>query len=255
MPRPSRTGHEAAPRGFSVAAVTPASCFKMETAVVASMVRQEGGAPMSDFELIFAVDDLSDDVIDQIYDRYDAIVAGHETVTLLTVTAEGATPFTAAKAVVRDLESIDGVVVRRCYEDLVSRRDIAERCEVSPQAVGQWIRGDRHKGHTFPDPFNLVAGGIWLWGEVNSWLRRSGLKYYEIAYPCRDDYAEINRWISNYRAHSVAITVDYVVNTQRSARHEPAEGLTESRSRSKSFFVHRTFSGFSVSEGEVIAER
>ncbi|MFE0024014.1 hypothetical protein [Amycolatopsis sp. NPDC059021] len=209
---------------------------------------------MSDFELIFAVDDLSDDVIDQVYDRYDSIVAGHETVTLLTVTAEGATALTAAKAAIRDLENIDGVVIHRCYEDLVSRRDIADRAEVSPQAVGQWIRGDRQRAHPFPDPFNLVSGGIWLWGEVNAWLRRSGLNYYDLSYPCREDYADINRWINYHRAQSVAVTVDFVFNAERSLRHEIVTESTESHPRSRSFLVHRTYAGFSVDEGEVIAD-
>lgn len=209
---------------------------------------------MSEFELIFAVDDLSDDIIDQVYDRYDSIVAGHGSVTLLTVTAEGSTALNAAITVIKDLEKIDGVIISRCYEDLVSRRDIADRCEVSPQAVGQWIRGDRQRGYAFPDPFNFVSGGIWLWGEVNSWLRRSGLNHDSISYPCRDDYAEINRWIRSHRARSVMVTVDLVVNSERISRHDIRREPAESRTRSKSRVVRQAYAGFLGSGGEGVAE-
>ncbi|GAA3430540.1 hypothetical protein [Kutzneria kofuensis] len=169
---------------------------------------------MTEFELIFAVDQLTDDAIDAIYDRYDALVAGHGDMTLLTVTAEGPTPVAAGKTAVRDLELLAGVIVQRCYEDLVNRKDIAERCNVSPQAVGLWIRGDRQRKHPFPQPFNLVGGGVWLWGEVNEWLRRTYKPQDDVHYPCRDDYAEINRWIAEHRAQKRMLHVDFSWSSQ-----------------------------------------
>lgn len=164
---------------------------------------------MAQFELIFAVDALSDETIDLIYDSFDALVAGHGRTTLLTVTADGATALMAAKSIVPDLEAIDGVVVQRCYEDLVDRADIAQRCDTTPQAVGQWIRHVRHRETPFPEPFNHVGGGIWLWGEVNSWLRRVGKVHDGLDFPCYNDYLEINRWLADHRAGARMTTVSF----------------------------------------------
>lgn len=163
---------------------------------------------MANYELIFDVDELTDEAIDEIYDRYDAIVAGHGDRVLLTVTVPGTNAVSAAQSAVRDLETIDGVTVGSCYEDLVSKTDIGRRIGVSPQAVGQWIRGDRHRAHVFPKPYNLVSGGVWLWGEVDAWARRVGLTNSDLEYPCQDDYVEINRWIKEHRASAITVTVD-----------------------------------------------
>ncbi|WP_157601562.1 hypothetical protein [Saccharomonospora halophila] len=162
---------------------------------------------VADVELIFEVDELSEHAIETIYERHDALVEDHKSITLLTVTAPGSTPLAAAKAVIKDLESSAGVTVARCYEDLVSRHDIADRCGVTTQAVGNWIRGDRKGLHRFPAPFNHVSGGVWLWGEVNDWLRRSGFSADEIQHPCREDYALINREIRELRAHAVSVEI------------------------------------------------
>lgn len=177
---------------------------------------------MADYELIFDVDELADEAIDEVYDRYDAIVAGHGDRILLTVTAPGPNAVLAAQAAVRDLESIDGVTIGSCYEDLVSKTDIARRVGVSPQAVGQWIRGNRHRANVFPKPYNLVSGGAWLWGEVDAWLRRTGLADSALEYPCQDDYAEINRWIKEHRASAITVTVDIALTdiSRRSTHRE-----------------------------------
>jgi hypothetical protein len=159
---------------------------------------------MTDFELTFEVDELPDDVLDAIDQEFDAVVSGHPGLTLITVLVPGVTALGAAKTAVKKLEHLPGVVVRRICEDLVNRRDIAERSNVSIQAVGQWIRGDRHKFNAFPQPFNFVGGGVWLWPEVNDWLRRTEKEFDEsVAFPCRNDYYEINRWISHRRAQQL----------------------------------------------------
>jgi hypothetical protein len=152
------------------------------------------------FELIFAVDKLDDDTVWSIYEKCDALIATHGSLTLLTVMSEGATALRAAKMIVQGLERVPNVKVKRCYEDLVSRVDIAERAATTPQAVGQWIRGERHRDHPFPEPFNLVSGGVWLWGEVNQWFRRTGKKSDNLQFPCKEDYAEINQWLNERRA-------------------------------------------------------
>jgi hypothetical protein len=147
-------------------------------------------------ELIFSVDPMDDDVVWEIYEKFDAVVATHSGITLIEVSVEGNHPVRAAKKAVRELERIDGVHVLRCYEDLVSRADIAERASATVQAVGHWIRGTRHKGHPFPQAFNLVNGGVWLWGEVNNWLARVGKPVDNAYYPSREDHLEVNKWIT-----------------------------------------------------------
>lgn len=154
---------------------------------------------MPTYELIFAVDELADDTVWSIYEEFDALVATHGALTLLTVSVPGANAVRAAKSAVEELERLQGVRVKRCYEDLVSRMDIAERTEATPQAVGQWIRGTRHRDQPFPEPFNLVSGGVWLWGEVNQWLRRVGKKADDQQFPCKEDYADINKWLNERR--------------------------------------------------------
>lgn len=152
---------------------------------------------MGQYEVIFEVDELDDGTIDAIYDRFDALVSAHAGLTLLTVTASGPTAVVAAKRAVEELEGKDvRVIVRRSVEDLVTRVDIANRCGTTPQAVGQWIRGTRQRQVSFPAPYSLVTGGIWLWGEVNEWLRRVGKPHEaELCFPRREDHDELNLWL------------------------------------------------------------
>jgi len=151
---------------------------------------------MAEYELMFEVDDLDDEVTEAIYEHHDALVSSHADGTTLTITAEGPTAVVAAKRIVEELESEMSTMVHRLIEDLVSRADIASRSNATPQAVGLWIRGDRRRDEPFPRRFNRVGGGVWLWGEVNEWLRRVGRSHDEhLRFPCRQDYDEVNAWI------------------------------------------------------------
>ncbi|MDQ2792055.1 MAG: hypothetical protein M3Y73_21010, partial [Actinomycetota bacterium] len=144
---------------------------------------------MTQYEWIFAVDDLADDTIDAVYETYDALVSHHGGLTLLTLTTEGDTAVEAAKTIITQLQRDRRLVrVRRAYEDLVTKADIASRSNTTPQAAGQWVRGKRLREFPFPECFSLAAGGIWLWGEVNDWLRRTGKSADDIEYPRREDY-------------------------------------------------------------------
>lgn len=151
---------------------------------------------MTQYELIFAVDALSDVTVTAIYDTYDALYARHGDTYLLTITQEGPTARDAAERAVAVLETQHGVTIHRLCEDFVNRGDIAERTDSTVQAVGQWIRRDRLKNAPFPEPYSFVSGGIWLWGEVNDWLRRVGKDADELHYPGRVDVAEINTWLA-----------------------------------------------------------
>ncbi|MGH3885804.1 MAG: hypothetical protein ACRDSZ_04405 [Pseudonocardiaceae bacterium] len=156
---------------------------------------------MAQYEWIFVVDDLSDDAIDGVYATCDALVSHHDGFTLLTVTAEGSTAAEAAKTTITQLQHERQLVrFQRPYEDFVTKVDIAARCSTTPQAVGQWVRGKRQREFPFPGRFSLTAGGIWLWGEVNHWLRQAGKSSDDIEYPCREDYSAVNHWICEQRA-------------------------------------------------------
>lgn len=111
---------------------------------------------MIEYEWIFVVNELADDAINAIYETYDALVSRHAGLTLLTVTAEGNTAVDAAKTTVTKLQQERQLItVHRAYEDLVTKVDIASRCDTTPQAVGQWVRGKRLRD--FPSP----SASVW----------------------------------------------------------------------------------------------
>ncbi len=155
---------------------------------------------MAQYEWIFVVDELADDAVDAVYETFDALVSRHGGLTLLTLTAGGDTAIEAAQTTITRLQQERQLIkVQRAYEDLVTKVDIASRCHTTPQAVGQWVRGKRLRDFPFPECFSLTAGGIWLWGEVNDWLCRTGKSGDDIEYPHREDYVSINHWIREER--------------------------------------------------------
>ena len=158
---------------------------------------------MGRYDLCFSVCEVLPDVEARVAEVLDVTFARHGTTCLLSVTAEGPSAVTAAKDVVELLAVDHGIAVRYCHEDLVTRADIADRAGTTVQAVGQWVRNVRHKRTPFPEPYNFVAGGVWLWGEVNSWLRRVGKQHDDVEHPTREDYAEIALWLTEMRAPHV----------------------------------------------------
>jgi len=151
---------------------------------------------MRDFELILALDELTAEQEDAIYDNSDALIAGHTGSTRLTATAHGADVIDAAKRLLALLASL-GVTVRRFCEDFVTRGDIAQRADVSRQAVGLWVRGERLQDHPFPEVYSTAGGGIWIWGEVDRWLRDNVKGYTgdDIELPTRGDYLALNQML------------------------------------------------------------
>ena len=152
---------------------------------------------MSEFELILAVDALTPEQEDAIYAHCDALISSHGDSTRLTVTAEGTDVLEGAHKIFALLASL-GVGTRRMYEDFVTRGDIAQRAGVSRQAVGLWVRGERLQESPFPGVYSTVGGGIWLWGEVDGWLRENVTSYAGegIDYPSRMDYLRLNMELS-----------------------------------------------------------
>lgn len=158
-----------------------------------------GYMSLTDFELIFVIPDVSgpgDERIAAAEEHLDIVVESHSGLTLATVTAEGADSVAAALAAAAVLSAC-GLPPVRSYPDLVTRQDIADRAEVSRQAVGNWVRGERIQSDPFPAPVNFVGGGAWLWGDVAAWLRRHDRGADEMEFPSIDDHARIDSRLLN----------------------------------------------------------
>lgn len=149
----------------------------------------------TEFELIFVTPDVAgpgDPRIAQVERHLDVVVESHSGLTLATVTAEGIDAVAAALDAAAVLTAC-GLPPVRSYPDLVTRQDIADRAEVTRQAVGNWVRGERVQSDPFPTPTHLVGGGVWMWGEVVAWLRRRGHEIDDIEFPTIDDHARIDK--------------------------------------------------------------
>lgn len=139
---------------------------------------------MAVYEVTLELPQISDEQEDAIVELTDGVIATHYGVTTVTVDAEGDDYLSALRGMNRMLSRI-GVAPRRLVMDLVSRSEIAERAGVTRQAVGNWVNGTRQVG-TFPAPFVLSGGGLWLWAEVAQALRSQGLMIDEgLAHPTR----------------------------------------------------------------------
>ncbi len=139
------------------------------------------------FELQFELEPIPEDVEDAIAGAFDCLIASHSGVTTVTLSAQGPTCVAAALDAADALRRLGAHPVR-LVDDVVSRGEIARRAGVTPQAVGQWIRGERHAGSPFPPPYVLAGGGLWLWGEVVAALAQRGVVVDAgVRYPSRLD--------------------------------------------------------------------
>lgn len=144
------------------------------------------------YELTFEIDPVPESVEDAIAAAFDCVIAAHAGVTTVTLTTEGKTSLAAAQDAAESLREI-GAPPRRLVEDLVGRTEIAERAGVTRQAVGLWVRGERHATSSFPAPYVLAGGGMWLWGEVLPALRARGIDVDDpMEHPTRADVHLIN---------------------------------------------------------------
>lgn len=162
--------------------------------------RRVGAMDRGPFEFCFEIEPVSETVEDAIADRFDCLISSHSSVTTVTITANGESCVRAAREAIDDLSAL-GVTTLRLMDDLVDRGEIARRAGVTRQAVGLWVRGERHTGTPFPAPYVLAAGGLWLWGEVLEALRRRGVTVDDpMVYPTRADSSLINGSLTRTRA-------------------------------------------------------
>lgn len=140
---------------------------------------------MRDFELTFEVPALAEAAEDAIAEDLDAVIATHAGVTTVTALVQAPDCLQAARTAIGALRR-HGASPARLVDDLVTRGQIADRAGVTRQAVGMWVRGERHADNPFPAPFVLTGGGLWLWGEVAQVLTARGdLEDEAVAYPTR----------------------------------------------------------------------
>ncbi|WP_372700014.1 hypothetical protein [Arthrobacter sp. JSM 101049] len=173
---------------------------------------------MSTYELLFEIAEPSEEALEAAEIDIELVYAVHGNTHRLTVWQEAPSPLMATKTATNTLREA-GLTVVRLAEDLVSRQDIAERLESTRQAVGNWVRGARRAGapDSFPDPFSTVAGGIWLWGDINKWSRNLG-KGDEFEFPNRCDYAIINNWLIHDAQRLPMLDYTNTSGTARSGR-------------------------------------
>jgi transcriptional regulator with XRE-family HTH domain len=181
-----------------------------------------------EYELTFEVSQLSEAVEDQVVDATAATVGVFRGSTLVTLSTHGASALVAATNARLAIENAGASVVR-CVEDLVTLRDIAGRLGVTPQAVGNWARGERQGSVTFPHPYVFAGGGLWLWTEVLAWVRTTSPKIAlgvdeGLTHPSRADLAAINGQIESARRARDAgwIAVDESYETFGVAETAPA---------------------------------
>ncbi|MEU7630978.1 hypothetical protein AB0C34_13475 [Nocardia sp. NPDC049220] len=184
---------------------------------------------VANFEFMFVVEGITDAFdprVEGVEEHLDCVMERHGELTLMTVTTPGTSAYTAGVHAARVLEAA-GIDVVRAYADLVTRQDIADRAEVTRQAVGNWVRGERCGNHPFPTPTNLAAGGLWLWRDVNTWLAARGLEHDSIGHPPLETLAQIDVWLSNRNcprtADALAFSeIGYIANSTRFAQVEPS---------------------------------
>lgn len=166
---------------------------------------------LTNYELTFVIDPISEELEDYLTENVDAMIASHSGLHVVTMSAPGSTGLEAAKSALEDLRAA-GVTVHRLDLDLVSQANIATRTGKSRQAVSNWVSGQRQICNQFPRPFTGSTGPLWLWSDVNEWLRRTtGLDHDGFTYPGLEDIQKFNSWLDEEaRSTSGKVLVRYV---------------------------------------------
>lgn len=147
---------------------------------------------MPEFELKFEVGPVSGTAEDRLAAETCAIFATHFGVSTVSMIIEASGCAAAAQTAISTLNK-EGVVVVRLIDDLVGRSEVAARAKVTRQAVAHWLSGKRQGKASFPAPFVLAEGGLWLWGEILPVLQTLGYcKDDDLSYPTARDSQKIN---------------------------------------------------------------
>lgn len=141
-------------------------------------------------------------VSEEFYQQFDGTLVERCGRISVFVYVEGPTGHDAALAAIPRLHDVNLSIVRVDH-DLVDGPEIAERLDVTRQAVQNWAKGTR--GSSFPRPFGFPGGKrVWAWTEIVDWARRErGLD--ETDGLSLDSAAIVDAWLAR-RRESVART-------------------------------------------------
>ena len=132
------------------------------------------------YDLKFVTEPVSDELVDHLYEQgFDVNISGYDGLDFISTTVQGNDPIEATKCIACALEK-QGVHVLRLDLGLVNQSAIANLCRVSREAVSQWVKASKGVA-AFPKPYASINGPLWVWGDVNEWLRRTAKPYFEDA--------------------------------------------------------------------------
>ncbi len=165
-----------------------------------------------EFEIAFAIEavEADDPRIDKVMAALPgATISGALGLTVVTTLVDAETAVEAGLHAAKALVAA-GITPLRTYQDLVSRQDIADRLDMSRQAVGNWVRGERQNVRPFPAPVTLASGGLWLWTNVVRWIEAVGVaELDESALPTQEDHCTldgmIQRGVSHFSVFSLPV--------------------------------------------------
>lgn len=150
---------------------------------------------MNNYALTYAVERLRPDQEDRLLAE-GLMLSLQNGLTTVDDYRDAATGLEAAKDGARELQQA-GIRVRQLVPDLVTSAEIARRAGVTRQAVSKWP-DESGPLDRFPLPYAPTGSGpVWLWGEVNEWLRRKGKEYDSFCQPNRLDHAAFEVWLNS----------------------------------------------------------
>ncbi|WP_090587883.1 HTH domain-containing protein [Arthrobacter subterraneus] len=137
---------------------------------------------------------------DFLCDEWDAHISRHGKQTFAAVLLAGP----ALDSFFDLAKSLDGagIEILSVVQDLVTASEIAERLEVSRQAVNNWCRGTRKAASDFPEPVVLAGAHLWDWGQVVQWARTHLVVNDAVQYPSPDEVAILNGHLASARQHA-----------------------------------------------------
>jgi hypothetical protein len=156
--------------------------------------------PTEPLELRLSLRPLSEAQEDFLCDEWDAHISRHGKQTFAAVLL--ARP--ALDSFFDLAKSLDGagIEILSVVQDLVTASEIAERLEVSRQAVNNWCRGTRKAASDFPEPVVLAGAHLWDWGQVVQWARTHLVVNDAVQYPSPDEVAILNGHLASARQHA-----------------------------------------------------
>lgn len=143
------------------------------------MWKSEKGIVMNSYEFTIVATGLpidNDDWLDRFYDVGcdDALVGLKRGLFVLDFDREAGSLIEAVESACADVRRAGATIVRIEPDPLVSASDIAERAQITRQAVSLYVSGERGEG--FPTPVACISGSrpLWKWSEVAAWLHAAG---------------------------------------------------------------------------------